>query len=108
MERQISSVIGSIVGVLLLLPAMAVGQPGGPPEWIAKADPAKYVLLAKDIKPPFAWGTSPEVQAESQSVGIKDVRGQVAEQTMFFMYATQTVKLAQPLTNTAATKPPTP
>jgi len=89
-----------------LLPLQA--QPGGPPEWINQIDPIKYILLARDIKPPFAYGTDPEIQGSAQGFGIDDGQGNVTEQTVFFMYAMQTVKLAQPYANTARTNPPTP
>ncbi|MEN6401956.1 MAG: hypothetical protein ABFD94_08410, partial [Armatimonadia bacterium] len=86
----------------------AVAQAPGPPDWMQKIDPAKYVLLAADMKAPFAYGTDPQVQAQGQGIGLKDAQGHVTEQTVFFMYAMQTVKLAQPFANTANTAPPTP
>jgi hypothetical protein len=92
---------------LALLPAVTHAQPAGMPEWLQKINPAKYILLAADIKPPFAWGTAPDILAEGQGIGVKDAQGHVTRQTVFFMHATQTVKLAQPYVNTAATKPPT-
>jgi hypothetical protein len=96
------------LAVAVLSPGTLWGQPAGPPEWIEKLDPTKYILLARDLKPPFAWGTDPAIEAQGQSVGLDDGRGNVTQQTTFFAYSVQTIKLAQPYANTAATNPPTP
>ncbi|MEN6546985.1 MAG: PT domain-containing protein, partial [Armatimonadia bacterium] len=96
-----------IIAVLALLPSLALAQPAGPPEWLEKIDPTKYILLAANMKPPFAYGTDPQIEAQGQGTRIDDGQGHVTEQTVFFMYAMQTVKLAQPFANTAATNPPT-
>ncbi|MEN6304314.1 MAG: hypothetical protein ABFD96_16390, partial [Armatimonadia bacterium] len=97
----------AIIAVLALLPSLALAQPPGPPEWLEKIDPTKYILLAANMKPPFAYGTDPQIEAQGQGTRIDDGQGHVTEQTVFFMYAMQTVKLAQPFANTAATNPPT-
>lgn len=92
-----------LVGCCVLLQA----QPG-PPEWMDQIDPTKYILLARDFKPPFAYGTDAVIEASGQGVHLDDGQGHVTEQTTFFMYAVQTVKSAEPYANTARTNPPTP
>jgi len=106
--RYLASLIAVALLILSVVAAPGFAQPGGPPEWITQIDPAKYVLLAKDIKPPFAYATDPEVQAAGHGVHLDDGHGNITEQTAFFMYAVQNVKLAQPYANTAKTNPPTP
>jgi hypothetical protein len=106
--RSSSAAALLVIAALLGLGApSSLAQPGGPPEWVEKTDPTKYILLAANFKPPFAYGTDPLIEAQGQGTRLDDGQGHVTEQTVVFMYAMQTVKLAQPYANTAATKPPT-
>ena len=101
-------IVRCVAVILFSLCALALRAQPGPPEWIEQIDPTKYILLARDFKPPFAYGTDAHIEASGQGIHLDDGQGHVTDQTVFFMYSVQTVKLAQPYANTARTNPPTP
>ena len=94
-----------LVAILVVSCGAVLAQPGGPPQWLQDLNPADYVLLVKDIKPPFKYGTDPEAQAEAKGTNIT-VGGKTQTVTSFYMATSQTVNCEY--ANTARTTPPTP
>ena len=91
-----------LVAILVVCCGAVLAQPGGPPQWLQDLNPADYVLLAKDLQPPFKYGTDPEAEAEAKGTNIT-VGGKTQTVARFHLATSQIVD--SEYANTARTTP---